>query len=68
MPTLRYSAHTGIPDHDTLITYVTKVECIEFNETRKGSRLINYLAVGYYFILFDCYCDVTDDAQIWRQN
>ena len=46
----------------------TKVECIECNETWRGSRWINYLSIGYYFIPFDCYCDVTNDVRIWHQN
>ena len=31
-------------------------------------KKVDKLAIGYYFILFDCYGDVTNDAQIWRQN
>ena len=42
----------------------TEVECIECDETWQGSRLINYLLIGFYFTPCDCYYDVMNDVQI----
>ena len=51
-----------------VLVHIQLVECIECNETWQGSRLINYLFIGVYFIQRAFHCDVIIDVQIWHQK